>query len=143
MRSVKVYGLKLLCTDDGSLTRNYARIMFKPDGKWHKAPGVGVFLAVTDGLTAGGPGPRIAAIEGRNPNKAILAPAGVVVCREYRCLAITADTYQPKRDALDAEYRTKRAALDAEHRTKRDALYRQVYREIVAKAKRARKGGAL
>jgi hypothetical protein len=57
-----IVGLKLLAADGGSLNSEYGRIIY-PEGEWVEVPGLGAFVAISDGVFSGGVGPLIAFME--------------------------------------------------------------------------------
>ena len=83
----KIYGLKLLAADGGSVTEEYERV-FYPIGKWVEVPGNGAYMAITDGLNcAANRGKLLGFFECEEPTGA-LAPEGVVCFRKCRRLTI-------------------------------------------------------
>ena len=82
----RVYGLKLLREDFGSINDVPGRIIY-PLNKWVTVPGNGAYVAISDGLTSGGVGPVLAAFECRDPVRNVSAPIGVICYRKVKRLA--------------------------------------------------------
>jgi hypothetical protein len=58
----RIVGLKLLAADGGSLNCDHGRVMY-PEGEWIDVPGLGAFVAISDGIFSGGAGPLLAFME--------------------------------------------------------------------------------
>jgi len=78
-----VFGAKLLRSDGTSLNGKYK---YDLSGAWNKVPGNGAYVAVTDGLTAGGNGPLLAWLECEEEVAGTEVPTGVKCFRRVRVL---------------------------------------------------------
>ena len=122
----KLYGLKMLREDGGSMNDEHQRIIY-PLGKWITAPGNGAYIAVSGGLAAVGVGPVLALFECQQPT-GVNAPDGVTCFRRVRMLSRCASAgpwarYQKAIAPLYADYQKARAPLYADYRKALDALY--------------------
>ena len=139
----KVYGLKMLREDGGSMNSDHTRIVY-PLGEWITAPGNGAYIAVSGGLAAVGVGPVLALFECQQPT-GVNAPDGVTCFRRVRMLSRCASAgpwarYQKARDALDADYQKACAPLDADYQKARaplDADYRKACAALDADSQKA------
>src|SRR5574340_652458 len=89
-----IVGCKLLRKDFSSINDEYGRVSYRSTD-WITVPGNGAYVAVTEGLTSGGFGPRLAYFECKGPT-GVLAPSGVRCFRHVRLIPACPERISPK-----------------------------------------------